>query len=92
VEEYAQATRNVAALKRAEARGLERFPGQDVEYVVVDDAKSSRDRVQLAHENPDTYDTGFYRERAIRAALVSERYSRIRSRSHPSGETTLSAA
>jgi DNA polymerase I len=68
VEEYAQATRNVAALERAEARGLEKFPGQDVEYVVVDDAKSSRERVQLAHENPDTYDPGFYRERAIRAA------------------------
>ncbi|MFW5918903.1 MAG: type B DNA-directed DNA polymerase [Halanaeroarchaeum sp.] len=68
VEEYAHSTRNVAALERAAARGLEKFPGQDVEYVVVDDAKSSRERVLLAHEDPDTYDAGFYRERAIRAA------------------------
>ncbi|MFW6003543.1 MAG: DNA polymerase domain-containing protein, partial [Halanaeroarchaeum sp.] len=68
VEEYTQATRNVAALERAAARGLETFPGQDVEYVVVDDEKASRERVQLAHEGPDTYDATFYRERAIRAA------------------------
>ncbi|MFB6133337.1 MAG: DNA polymerase domain-containing protein, partial [Halanaeroarchaeum sp.] len=68
VEEYAQATRNVAALERAADRGLEKFPGQDVEYVIVDDEKTSRERVQLAHENPTTYDSTFYRERAIRAA------------------------
>ncbi|MFB6082214.1 MAG: type B DNA-directed DNA polymerase [Halanaeroarchaeum sp.] len=68
LEEYTQATRNVAALERARARGLETFPGQDVEYVVVDDTTSSRDRVQLAHEGPDDYDPAFYRERAVRAA------------------------
>ncbi|AKH97368.1 type B DNA-directed DNA polymerase [Halanaeroarchaeum sulfurireducens] len=68
VEEYTQATRNVAALERAAARGLERFPGQDVEYVVVDDEKDSRERVALASENPATYDTSFYWDRAIRAA------------------------
>ncbi|MFB6124922.1 MAG: type B DNA-directed DNA polymerase [Halanaeroarchaeum sp.] len=68
LEEYAQATRNVAALERAQARGLENFPGQDVAYVVVDDATSSRERVRLAGEDPDTYDPTFYRDRAIRAA------------------------
>ena len=68
LEEYTQATRNVAALERASAAGLETFPGQDVEYVVVDDSKSSRARVRLAHEEPETYDPAFYRERAIRAA------------------------
>jgi len=68
LEEYSQSTRNVAALARAEDMGLSKLPGQDVEYVVVDDEKSSRARVALAHEDPDTYDPEFYRERAIRAA------------------------
>ena len=68
LEEYSQATRNVAALERSLARGLEKFPGQDVEYVVVDDTRASRDRVQLAHEELDTYDPAFYRDLAIRAA------------------------
>ena len=68
LEEYTQSTRNVAALERASDMGLDKRPGQDVEYVVVDDSKSSRARVSLAHEDPDTYDPAFYRERAIRAA------------------------
>ncbi|MFB6114320.1 MAG: type B DNA-directed DNA polymerase [Halodesulfurarchaeum sp.] len=68
LEEYSQSTRNVAALERASDLGLAKQPGQDVEYVVVDDSKSSRSRVALAHEDPDTYDAAFYRERAIRAA------------------------
>lgn len=37
-------------------------------YVVVDDSKRSRDRVQLAHESPARYDTEFYGDRLIRAA------------------------
>ncbi len=68
LEAYTQSTRNVAALERAEAMDLAKLPGQDVEYVVVDDSKASRARVQLAHEDPDTYDPEFYRDRAIRAA------------------------
>jgi len=66
--EYSQDTRNAAALERSAALGLDRFPGQDVEYVVVDDAKDSRERVRLLSEDPTTYDRGFYRERTLRAA------------------------
>jgi len=50
LEGYSQNTQNVAALKRARAQDLAVHPGQDIEYVVVDDEKSSRDRVALAHE------------------------------------------
>jgi DNA polymerase I len=65
---YKQYTRSVAALDRVADRGLERHPGEDVRYVVVDDARDDRDRVRLASENPDTVDTAFYRDRAVRAA------------------------
>ncbi|WP_119821781.1 type B DNA-directed DNA polymerase [Halalkaliarchaeum desulfuricum] len=66
-DEYTRRTRTVAALQRADDRGIAPAPGQDVEYVVVDDDKRSRDRVKLAHE-ADDYDADFYRERLIRAA------------------------
>ncbi|QKY19438.1 type B DNA-directed DNA polymerase [Halolamina sp. CBA1230] len=68
VEEYTQTTKNVAALERAADLGLEKHPGQTVEYVVVDDEKSGRARVALLHENPDRYDIAFYRDRLCRAA------------------------
>jgi DNA polymerase I len=68
LEEYSQDTRNAAALERSAALGLERFPGQDVEYVVVDDEKDSRERVRLLSEAPKTGDRAFYRDRALRAA------------------------
>ncbi|WP_227357489.1 DNA polymerase domain-containing protein [Haladaptatus salinisoli] len=63
-EDYTQSTRSVAALERAANLGLARAPGQSVSYVVVDDAKQSRDWVLLASE----YDVGFYRKLLIRAA------------------------
>jgi DNA polymerase I len=66
--EYTQSTRNVAALERRQAQGIDAHPGQDVEYVVVDDAKSNRERVRLRSEDLDGYDPDFYRTRAIRAA------------------------
>ena len=68
VEEYTHATRTVAALERAQDAGLDLQPGQNVSYVVVDDSKRSRDRVQLAHESPERYDTDFYADLLIRAA------------------------
>ncbi|WP_227377879.1 hypothetical protein [Haladaptatus halobius] len=49
-EDYSQSTRSVAALERAADLGLTRAPGQSVSYVVVDDAKHSRERVMLASE------------------------------------------
>jgi DNA polymerase I len=56
LEGYTQNTQNVAALKRARDHDLAVHPGQDIEYVVVDDEKSSQDRVALAHESIETYD------------------------------------
>jgi len=67
VEVYTQYTQNVAALERAREQDLAINPGQNVEYVVVDDTRSSRDRVALAHEEPDRYDAGYYRTSLIRA-------------------------
>ncbi|WP_232700569.1 type B DNA-directed DNA polymerase [Halobacterium wangiae] len=66
--EYSQSTRNVAALERATDVGLEKHAGENVEYVVVDNSKRGRDRVQLLAEDPKTYDGGFYVDELIRAA------------------------
>jgi DNA polymerase I len=67
LEGYSQNTQNVAALKRAREQDLAVHPGQDIEYVVVDDEKSSRDRVALAHEEIETYDVSYYETQLIRA-------------------------
>jgi DNA polymerase, archaea type len=68
VQEYTRATRTVAALQRARAAGLDPQPGQHVSYVVVDDSKRSRDRVQLSHKSLDRYDADFYADLLLRAA------------------------
>jgi DNA polymerase I len=67
LENYTQNTRAVAALKRAHDQNLAVHPGQDIEYIVVDDEKSSRDRVALAHEDVDTYDPSYYETQLVRA-------------------------
>jgi DNA polymerase I len=67
IEAYSQYTTNVAALERARDQGLNIHPGQDVEYIVVDDNKTSRDRVALAHENPDEFDASYYETLLVRA-------------------------
>ena len=67
LEGYSQNTQNVAALKRARDQGLDVHPGQDIEYVVVDDEKTSRDRVALAHENIKSYDPSYYETELIRS-------------------------
>jgi DNA polymerase I len=67
LDHYAQNTQNVAALKRARDQELAVHPGQDIAYVVVDDEKSSRDRVALAHEPIDTYDPDYYETQLVRA-------------------------
>ena len=64
---YSQYTQNVAALERAREQDLAVHPGQDIEYVVVDDEKTSRDRVALAHEEIDSYDASYYETQLIRA-------------------------
>jgi DNA polymerase I len=67
LEGYTQNTQNVAALKRARDQDLAVHPGQDIEYVVVDDEKSSRKRVALAHEEIGSYDASYYETQLIRA-------------------------
>jgi DNA polymerase I len=91
LEEYEQRTQTVAALKRARAQGLARHPGQDVEYVVVDDSRRSPARVRLAHEDADEYDSDFYATLAMRAGesiLSPLGWSQDRIRRHLR-ETTL---
>jgi len=67
LEGYSQNTQNVAALKRAREQDLAVYPGQDIEYVVVDDEKSSRERVALAHEEIESYDASYYETQLVRA-------------------------
>jgi DNA polymerase I len=67
LEGYSQNTRNVAALQRARDQGLAVHPGQDIEYVVVDDDRTSRERVALAHEEVEDYDPSYYETQLIRA-------------------------
>ena len=64
---YTHATRNVAALERTRDQGLAVHPGQNIAYVVVNDATSSRDRVAFAHEDIDAYDASYYETQLIRA-------------------------
>ncbi|WP_312912779.1 type B DNA-directed DNA polymerase [Natronosalvus caseinilyticus] len=67
LEGYTQNTQNVAALKRARDQDLAVYPGQDIKYVVVNDEKTSRERVALAHEEFDAYDSSYYETQLIRA-------------------------
>ena len=69
-DEYSHKTRNVAALERANDHGIDKHPGENVSYVVVDDEKTSRERVRLVGEDlqPSEYDTQFYRDLTVRAA------------------------
>jgi DNA polymerase I len=67
LEGYTQNTQNVAALKRARDQDLAVHPGQDITYVVVDDEKTSRERVALAHEEIESYDPSYYETGLIRA-------------------------
>ena len=67
LEAYEQRNRTVAALQRYQDHGMERSPGQDIHYVVVDDDKRSRERVRLPFE-VDDYDTAFYADLLFRAA------------------------
>jgi DNA polymerase I len=67
LEKYSQNTQNVAALKRARNQELAIHPGQDIAYVVVDDKKSSRERVALAHKEVESYDASYYETQLVRA-------------------------
>jgi DNA polymerase I len=66
--EYTRETRAVAALRRYATHGVERHPGQSVEYVVVDDDADGRQRVRLRFEECEDYDVDHYADRLVRAA------------------------
>ncbi len=57
----------MAALKRARDQDLAVHPGQDIQYVVVDDEKTSREQVVLAQEEIESYDASYYETQLIRA-------------------------
>ncbi len=67
LERYTQNTQNVATLKRARDQDLAIHLGQDIKYVVVDDEKTSRERVALAHEEIESYDPSCYETQLVRA-------------------------
>ena len=67
VDAYTQYTQNVAALERASDQDIAVHPEQDVKYVVVNDDKSSRERVTLAHDDIKTYDASYYETELVRA-------------------------
>ncbi|MFB6270117.1 MAG: type B DNA-directed DNA polymerase [Halobacterium sp.] len=67
--EYRHETRAVAARRRYDAHGIDRHPGQSVEYVVVDDDADGRQRVRLPFEDGAAdYDADHYADRLLRAA------------------------
>ena len=61
-----QNPQNVAALKRAHDQDLAIHPGQDIESLVLDDEKTSRDRVALAYEEIETTDASYYETKMVR--------------------------
>jgi DNA polymerase I len=65
LEEYHHSTRTIAALEAADYVGRDVRPGQSVEYVVIDDTKSSRERGALVDE-AEEYDAKYYAEQMVR--------------------------
>jgi len=91
LEGYTQNTQNVAALKRAQDQELDVHPGQDIEYVVVDNLKLSRDRVALEHEEIAEYDPEYYEAqlvRAVESVLSPKRWDRTDIRRELTDTTT----
>jgi DNA polymerase I len=93
---YTRNTRNAAALERARTIGLDTSAGEPVSYVVVDDDSGTADRVRLAVESGDRYDTAFYDTLLVRAAAsvlspLGWRERRIRDYLSGTTPTTLDA-
>jgi DNA polymerase I len=66
-EAYDRYTNATAALDRAREQGVPAGPGRDVEYVVVDADRRTRERVRLATEDVDRYDGDHYATQVVRA-------------------------
>ncbi|MFC6766410.1 DNA polymerase domain-containing protein [Natrinema soli] len=67
LDDYGRRTHTVAALQRYERRGIDRHPGQSVEYVVADDDSRGPERVRLALDTPSEYDADYYATLLVRA-------------------------
>ena len=92
-EEYDRNTRVAAAAARAKQRGCPKHPGEHLSFVVVDDSTRTVDRVRLAFEQPDTYDSEFYVTQLYRAAesvLSPVGWTQERIRSYLSDRTDTS--
>jgi len=68
LDAYTQQTQTVAALQRARQLGIDRSPGQDVEYIVSDDSIHGPERVRLPFEDGTGYDAEYYTRELVRAA------------------------
>ena len=68
LEAYTHRTLPAAAMARSRDLGVERHPGQDVRYLVIDGDPDAHERVRLHFETLEaTYDTDFYKTVLIRA-------------------------
>ena len=66
LEGYIQSTQNMAALKRTHDQNLDVHPVQGIQYVVVDNEKSSRERIVLIYKDVETYDLAYYETQIVR--------------------------
>lgn len=65
---YSQSIKAADAVRRAKRQYDHHImPGQTVSYIVYDDDSTGQARVRLAYEQPETYDTAFYRDRLLHA-------------------------
>jgi DNA polymerase I len=67
MEGYTQSAQNVAALKWARDQDRPVHQRQDIEYMIVDDGMSSRNRAALAHEEIDLYDASYCETQLVKA-------------------------
>lgn len=68
-EAYRHRTLPAAAMARSRSLGVDRQPGQDVRYLVIDADPDAHERVRLHFESLDaSYDRAWYRTRLVRAA------------------------
>jgi len=61
LEDYTQYNFNAAALQRYKDLGIEKKPGEKVQYVVKNTDSKKKDRVALIEEEPEEFDSAYYR-------------------------------
>lgn len=68
LEEHTQGTHIVSVLMRYCDNGIEKNPGEDIRYVVVDDNACQYNRVRIHFEQKDECDVSVSEGESIRAA------------------------